>query len=140
MILSSRSVSGGFSLVYCSPCLIMWRCPIVVFINFTIWFLMSFYVRPGQVSRKSCLVALSRIDAVGLKSATRRYCASYGLVVWSIMLFTTTSDCCVSRVTSQITVLLFLVNFIICCSLFWTDISCLYNLVIQTLSNRTPKN
>ena len=33
-ILSSRSVSGGFSMVDCVPFLIVGRCPIVVFIDF----------------------------------------------------------------------------------------------------------
>ena len=43
----------------------------------------------------------------------------------------TSSDCCVSRGTSNIPVCLFLVTFIISCPLFWTDISCLYSVMLH---------
>ena len=116
-LFSSRSVYGGFSLVDCSPCLLVWRCPIFLFLDFSRCFLMSFSMRPGQVLGKSCLVALRRL-AVGMKSDTWRYCVSSGLVVWSRMSFSTTSDCCVSKETSQVLICLFLVPLAISCTFF----------------------
>ena len=74
---------------------------------------MSLSVSPGQVVRKPCFIELRRIDLIGMKSVACRYCASSGLVVWSRMLFTIIYECCVSRVTSHITVCLLLVPFII---------------------------
>ena len=101
----------------------MCRCPIVVFIYSSRCFLMIFYVRPGQVFRKHFLIALRRLAVVGMKSAARRYCTSYDLVVWDRMLFATTSDCFVSRRTSHIPFCLFLVTFIISCPFLWNEIS-----------------
>ena len=103
------------------------------------WFLMIFSVRLGQLFRKPCLIGLRRIGAIGLKSDAWVYCSSSGLVVWGIMLFYTNSDCCVSMVTSHITVCLFLVHFIICCT-FFTDISCFYIMMVHPSSHRTPND
>ena len=72
-LLSSGSISGGFSLVYYSHFLLMVRCPIVVFFDFSRCFLMSFSVSPGQVFRKPCLVSLSRFAVVVLKIASFRF-------------------------------------------------------------------
>ena len=44
LLLYYRSVSGGFSLVGCSPCLLMCKCPIAVFLGFLRYFLMRFSV------------------------------------------------------------------------------------------------
>ena len=79
LIFYSRYVSGGFSLVDCNPCLLLCRCPIVVFLDFSRCFLMSFSVRPGHVFRKSCLIALRRLAVVGMKSSACKYWASYVL-------------------------------------------------------------
>ena len=49
-------------------------------------------MRLGQVLRKPGLIALSRLAVVGIKSTAWKYCASSGLVVWTIMLFSTISD------------------------------------------------
>ena len=76
-------------MVDCSPCRLMWRCPVVIFIHFYICFLINTSVRPGHVLSKPILVALMRIADVGLNSVTWKYCASSGLVVWDRMLFTT---------------------------------------------------
>ena len=122
LFLSSRSISGGFSLVEYIPCLLMCMCTIVVLIYFYISFLMSPSVRPGQVLSKPCLIALMRLSVFGMNSAAWRYCASSGLVVWSIILFVAISDCCVSRGTYHIPVCLLPVTFIICCP-FFSDIS-----------------
>ena len=92
-ILYSRYVSGGFSLVDCSSCLLMCRCAIVVFLNISIFLLISFSVRPGHVFRKPYLMALRRLAVVRLNSASYKYCASYGFDVFVIMLFFTASDC-----------------------------------------------
>ena len=70
-----------FYLVDCSTCLLMCSCPIVVFLGFSRCLLMSFSVRPGQVTRKPCLISLRRIDVVGLKSYACKYCAVTGLVL-----------------------------------------------------------
>ena len=107
------SLSGDFSQIDCSPCLIVWRCPIVLFFDFLRCLLMIFYLRHGQVISKPCLIALSRLDVVGIKSAAWMYCVSSGLVFWSIMLFFTASDCCISRGASTILFCFFLVPFII---------------------------
>ena len=112
-ILSSRSVSGGFYLVDCNPYLLMCRCPIVVFLYLSRCFLISFSVRPGQVFMNPCLIALRRLAVVGLRSFACKYLASSGFEFFAIMLFTTFSDCCGPRGTSQIPVFLFLVPLII---------------------------
>ena len=70
---------------------------------------MRFYLRPGQVLRKPCLIALKRLSVFRLKIAVWRYCDSSGLVVCSRMSFATVYDCFVSRGTSHIPVCLFLV-------------------------------
>ena len=92
LILSYRSVSGGFSLVDCSPCLLMFRCPIVVLLDFSICFSIIFSVRPCHIFRKFCLVALKRFAVVGLNSAACKYCASSGFDVFAIMSFVPASD------------------------------------------------
>ena len=73
LILSSRSVSGGFFLVDYIPCLLMCRRRIVVFLDFSWYLLMSFSVRPGHVFMKPFLIALMRLTVVGLKSYACKY-------------------------------------------------------------------
>ena len=116
--MSSKSVSGGFYMIGFSPCIPMFRCPIVLFIDFYICLLMSFSVRLAQVLRKPCWILLRSVSVVGLKSDAWIYCASSGLFVYSRMPFATISDFCVSRGTSHIPVCLFLVPFTICCPFF----------------------
>ena len=52
VIFSFKYVSGGVSLVDCIPCLLMCRCPIIVFPDFSRCFFISFYIRPVHVFRK----------------------------------------------------------------------------------------
>ena len=99
LLFSSKYVSGGFSLFYWIPCILICRCPIAPLLNFCGCFLMIPSMRPVQVLRKPCLIALRRLDVVGMKSAAWRYCASSGLVVWAIISFPKISDCFVSRGT-----------------------------------------
>ena len=73
---------------------------------------MIFSMGTFQVFSKPGLISLKKLATVGLKSAAWRYCASYWLVVWYIMLFSTNSDCCVDRGTSHISVCLIIVPFI----------------------------
>ena len=113
LILSSKYVSGGFYLVDCSPCLLIFRCAIVAFLELPRCFFMSFSVRPVHVFRKPCLIALRILAVVELKSAACKYRASSGFEVCAIMLCTTFFDCCVPRGTSHIPVFLFLDNLII---------------------------
>ena len=113
IIFYSRYVSGGFSLVDCNPCLFMCRCPIVVFLDLSRCFLMSFSVRPGHVFRKPFLIALRRLAVVGLNISACTYWASYGFEVCDRMLFTPFSDCCAPRGTSHIHFFLFMVPLII---------------------------
>ena len=113
-ILSSKSVSGGLSLVDFSPCLLMCRCTIVVFLDFSRYFFMSFSVRPGHIFRKPCLIYLRRIAEVQMKSDACKYCASSGFEVCARILCTKFSDCYVPRGNSHISVFLFLVPLIIC--------------------------
>ena len=138
LILSSRYISGGFSLVDCNPCLLMCRCTIVVFLDLSRRFLMSFYVRPGHVFRKSCLTDLRRLSVVGLRSAACKYWDSYGFEVCDRMLYTTFSDCCGPRGTSHFPVFLFLVPFIISSPFLWVDVSCLSSVMVHSSSYRTP--
>ena len=53
---------------------------------------MIFSMRPGQVFRKHCLIALRRLEVFGLKFASLRYCSSSGLVVFNRFLFATISS------------------------------------------------
>ena len=76
--LSSRYIYGGFSLVGCSPCILMCEFPIVVFIYFSIFLFINPSVRPGKLLRKPSLIALRRLVAVGLKRVAWRYYASSG--------------------------------------------------------------
>ena len=131
LILSSSSVSGGFSFVDYNPCLLTCRCPIVVFLDFSRWFLIRFSVRPGQVFRKPCLIALRRLDVVGMKSAACKYWASSDCEVCARMLFTTFFDFFGPRGTSHIPVFLFLVPLVINSSLFWMDITCLSSVMVH---------
>ena len=140
MLLFSKSIYGGFSLVYCSPCLLMFRFLIVVFLYFSRCFLVSFSVRPGQVFRKPCLIDLRRIYVVGLKSAAWRYCNRSGLVLWSRILFYVASDYFVSWGTPQIPVFLFLVPLSFSCPFFWTYISCSSSVVVHPSSHKTPND
>ena len=116
--LSSRSVYGGFFLVDCIPFLLICRCPIVVYIGFSVCLFINPSVGPVRVLSKPRLIVFVRLVVVGLKSAACKYCASSGLVVWDRILFTTVFGCCVSRGTSHIPVfccsrlyLLFVVGF-----------------------------
>ena len=123
-----------------NPCLLIFRCPIVVLLDFSRCFLIIFYVIPVQVFRKPCLVALRRIAVVGLRSAACKYLASSGFKVCVIMLFTTFSDCCGPRGTSHIPVFLFLVPLIISSLFFWTEIACLSSVAVHPSSHKTPNN
>ena len=138
LVLSYRTISGGFYLVDFSPCLPMWRYTIVVLIEFYRCFFMSFYVRPVQVLRKPCFIALRRLDFVGLKSSAWRYCASSNFVVWDRMLFATMSYCCFSGGPSQIPVCLFLVPFMIRFPFLGAGISCLSSVMVHPSSHKTP--
>ena len=140
MILSSRSVSGYFSLVDYKPCILMCRCPIVVSIDLSRCFLMNVSVRTDKVFRKPFMIFLRRPVVVGLKSAACKYWSSYGFEVYARMLFTTFSDCCVPRGTSHITVFLFLVPLIISSPLSWIEIYCLYRMMVNPSSHKIPND
>ena len=120
--------------------LLMFRCLIVVFLDFSRCFLIRISVRPDQVSRKPCLIALRRIAAVGQKSAACKYLASSIFEVCARMLFTTFSDCCDPRGTSHIPVFLFLSPLIIFSPLFWMDIACLSSVMVHPSMHKTPNN
>ena len=118
----------------------MCRCPVVVLLVFLRFCLIIFSMRPGQVFRKPFFISMRRLAIVGLKSESWMYYAISGLVVWSIILFVTDSDCCVSRGTYQIPVWFFLVPLIMSCIFFWTDISWLYSVMVHPSSHNTPYN
>ena len=115
-----------------STCLLICRFLIFIFIDILICLLVSFYVITGQVFREPFFIAMRRLVFFGVKSDAYKYCDCSGLYVWSIMLFLTDFYCCVSRVTSHITVFLFMVPLIISCPFFWIDISCLYSVVVHS--------
>ena len=98
--------------------------PYLFLIGFSRRFFINPSVRTSHFLRKPIFIALSGLVVVGLKTGAWKYCESSDLVVWSRILFTTIFDCCVSRETSHVTVCLFLVPFIICCTFLWTDVSC----------------
>ena len=91
--LSSMSISGGFYMVDCSPFILMFSCPIVVFIDFQDSTLMIFSARPGYVFRNPFLMALTRTSIDGLNIDACKYCASYGFDVCTRMLFVTAASC-----------------------------------------------
>ena len=140
LILSSRSLSGGFCLVECNPCLLMWRCTIFVFLDYSRCFLIIFSVRSSHLFRKTYLIALRRLDVVGLRSAACKYCSSYGFEVCPRMLFTTFSYFCGPRGTSHVPVFLFLVPLVTYSPFFWMDISCLSCIMVHPLSPSTPND
>ena len=72
------------------------------------------------------------------ESAACKYCASSGLDVCDRILFATVSVCYVPRGTSHIPVYLFLVRLIISFPFFWIDISCLFSLMVNPSSHKTP--
>ena len=117
-----RSVSGVVFMVDFIPCRFMFRCPIVVPVYSSRCLLINTSVRPVHVLSKKLLIAFSRLVVVEINSAAWKYFVSYGLVVWARILFTTGFYCFVIRGNSQIPVCLFLVNFNVCCPLFWTVI------------------
>ena len=116
--LSSRSVSGCLFMVYCSPFRIMCRCTIVMFIDFYICFLINPSMRRGRFLRKPRLIELMRLVVVGIKIVAWKYCASSGLVVLAIILYTTIFYYCVSREASHIPFSFSLVHFYIFCTFF----------------------
>ena len=93
LILSSRYVSRVFSLVECSPCVLMYRCPIVVLLDFLICLLMICLVRPSHLFRNPYLIVLVRLDVVGMNSDACKYCDSVCFDVLSIMLLITADGC-----------------------------------------------
>ena len=113
LIFSYKSLSAGFSLVDCIPYLLMCRLPIVVFIGFSRIFLMSFSVNNGQVFRKYFLISSSMLAFFWMNLLFQFLFSCLGQNVIS-----TTSDFCVSKVTSHIPFCLFLVPFIFSCPFF----------------------
>ena len=111
-------VSVFFFLVDFIPCNLMCRRLIVVFINFFICKLINPYVRIGNVLITPRLISTRMIVVVRIKNAARKYCAASGLVVQTIILFTTIFYCCVLRGASHIPVCLFLIHFNIYCPFF----------------------
>ena len=138
LLFSSRSISGGFSLIYCIPCLLMYRYPIFLSLDFSICLLISFSVRPGHIFKKSYFISLGRFYVVGLKSVACRYCDSSRLYGCTRMLFVASSYSCVFRGNYHIPYLLFLVYLFIYCCLFWNDISCLSSVMVNPSSHKTP--
>ena len=70
LIFSPRSVSGIVFLVDDAPCRFMWRCTIVLLMDFNKCLLIKLSVRPGYVLRKTCLMTLRRFVFVGLNSSS----------------------------------------------------------------------
>ena len=101
---------------------------------------MSLSMRPGHVLRKPCLIALSILDVVGLKSAACKYWDISGFKVCAIMLFTKFSGCCGPRCTSHIPVFLFLVPLIISFPFCWVDISFLSSVMVHPSSHKIPND
>ena len=93
LLLVSRAISGGFSLVGCSS--FFYNVQVFHFSvpHFSICLLISFSVRPGHVPRKPCLINLMRLAVVGMNSAAYIYCASSGFDVYTIILFITAGGC-----------------------------------------------
>ena len=127
-------------MVDCSTCLLMCSCPIVVFLDFFKMLLDNLFCEACPSLQELCLIALSRLAVVELKSAAWRNCDSYGLVVWDRKSFVAASECCVSRGTSPISFCLFLVPFIIPYTFIWTDISCLSSVMVHQSSYNNPND
>ena len=111
-----------------------------MFLHFSRCLLIGFSVRSGHVFGNAWFIALMRLAVVGMKISACRYYDSSGLYVCTRILFFTSSDCCVSRVTSQIQVFLFLVPLIISCQFFWTDTSFLSSVMVNPSSHNNPND
>ena len=138
-IFSSKSVSGGF---YWLILALVFSCagvPLLYSLIFKV-IIYEFSVRPRHVLRETCLISLRRISVVWIKSAAYKYWDSSGLKICARILFTTFSECFVSRDTSHIPVFLFLVPLIISFPLFWIEIYCLYNVMVHPSSHKTPND
>ena len=79
--LYSRYVSGVVFLIDYSPCCFMCRCPIIVFIYFSRWFLINPYVMPGYVLRKTLFITLRKLVVFGLNRVEWKYCDNNVFVV-----------------------------------------------------------
>ena len=123
-----------------NPCLLMCKCPIVLFLDLLRCFLIIFSVRPSQVFRKPCIISLRGLAVVGLNSAAYKYLASSGFEVCARMLFTNFSDFCGPRGTSYIPVLLFLVPLIISSPFFYMYIPFFSSVMVHPSSHNTPNN
>ena len=119
-------------MVYCSHFILVCRCNIFVLLYFSRCLLVIFSVRPGQVFREPCLVALRSLDAVGMKISELSYCASYGLVVYSRMLFVTASYFFQDNFPHS--------SLIVSCPFLWNKISCLYSVLVHPSSHKTPND
>ena len=91
-----------------------------------------------SILQKTCLIALSRLVVVGLKSVACKYWTSSGFEVCTRILFTKFSNFCVSRGTSHIPVFLFLVPLIIFYPLLWIVIYFLSSVMVHPSSHKTP--
>ena len=76
LLLSLRSVSGAFFILYSTPCIFMWRCPRVVLMELSRFFLMRLSDITGYGFRNPYLVAFSRLLLVGPNIAERYNLAS----------------------------------------------------------------
>ena len=112
-------------------------CPIVVLVDLSICFLITFSVRACHILRKPFLIAFMRLAFVGLKSTAWRYCASSGLVVWSRMSFATISVFFCLQENLSHSCLIVLGAFYYLLSNFF-GIYCFYIVMVQPSSHRTP--
>ena len=140
LLFSSSSVSGGFSMVDCRPFLLVYRRPIVVLIYFLICLLMGFSVRPGQVFRKTCLISLRRLSDVGAEKFRMEIllqfwfsCLGQNVICHNFWLL---------YIHGNFPHYSLLVSgyFYYFLSIFWTDISCFYSVMVHPSSHKTPND
>ena len=144
LLLSLRSVSISFFLMDYTPCLFMWRCPIVVLMELSGCFMMNLSYRPGYDFRKLCLMAFISLVLVRINIAAWYYLASSCLVAWastfcSAAMFS--SLCGVFYMgNSHMLLWWFLYPIRSFCPFFWNLIVCFSSVLVQLSSHRTPND
>ena len=117
----------------------MYKCPIVTLTDFSRFFLMKFSVRPVQVLRKTFLIALRRLDVVGLKL---RHGGTVPVMVWfsgtelylkPFLIFVSQGGLPAFLFACSCFLLLFVVHF-------FNYISCLSSVMVCPSSYKTPND
>ena len=140
MLLSFRSVSGGFSLVDCIPSILVFRCPIVMLINFPNILIYELLCEAWPSLQENLFGCLEEDCCFWDETCCMKILCQF----W--FSFLVQNVICHNFLllyllfTSHIPVCLFLANFIIYCPFFWTDIYCLSSFMVHPSSHQPPND